>query len=45
MNSHTKAFLEVKLEEFCILWKIQYEYPSMNFDSTCIIAHNEKDNP
>ena len=31
--------------EFCILWKTQYGYPCMKFDSTCIIAHNDQRQP
>ncbi len=28
-----------------ILWKIQYGYPGMNFESTCIIAQNDQRQP
>ena len=37
--------LEAWLDRVCILWKIQYVYPGMNLDSTCIIAHNDQRQP
>ncbi len=45
IKNQVESFLEDLWIEFCNLWKIQYRYPGMNFDSTCIIAHNDQRQP
>ena len=42
---NTFIYSEDANEQLCILWKIQYGYPCINFDSTWIIACSAQRQP